>query len=68
MPAEVPVLSTYKLETRTKEGASSEPESGYKTDTSTTYSRVEEKVAEIQLKVRLDVFYTLLISRHDTLI
>ena len=49
---EVPVLSTYKLETRVKEGASSEPESGYKTDNSATYSQVEEKVADIQRKVR----------------
>ena len=52
--SEVPLLSTYKLETRNKEGATSEPESGYKTDSSTTYSQVEEKVAEIQLKVGLN--------------
>lgn len=55
--SEVPLLSTYKLETKTREGASSEPESGYKTDNSTTYTQVEEKVAEIQLKVSFIFFY-----------
>ncbi|KAH3831342.1 uncharacterized protein LOC127880025 [Dreissena polymorpha] len=48
-----PVLSTYKIVSNPdRDKSHSEPESGYRTDGSTTYSQIEERVLDIQHKIK----------------
>ena len=49
--SEPPLMAAYKLNGRDRDRNHSEPESGYRTDGSTTYSQIEDRVSDIQLKV-----------------
>lgn len=50
--AEPPLLATYKISNKDRDKNHSEPESGYRTDGSTTYSQIEDRVSDIQRKVK----------------
>ncbi|XP_053399085.1 uncharacterized protein LOC123558283 [Mercenaria mercenaria] len=49
---EPPLLSTYKINNKDRDKSQSEPESGYRTDGSTTYSQIEDRVSDIQRKIK----------------